>query len=360
MLTPPRLPLCASALLAAALPAALAAQTHFVGAVRDSLTGGPSGSATVPLLPQPAAQTRARIRAPGLAVSGSPIVRARYLGLAGWEITDGRTVILVDPYVSRIGDGPPGDGTAPRPGARSRLGPDDVAIPDTAAIDSVIDRADFILITHGHYVHLLDAPYVARTKGAILIGNESVTHIAQACGVPEERLISVRGGEDYEFGTFSLRVIPSLHSASDQKRYFSSAVASRNLTCPLRFQDFVEGGTVGFLIRLGGIQILVFGSMNFVERELEGLRPDVAILPASSLRLQIHDYTGRLMRVLGAPRLVLATHWDNARLPYGAPQDSALLEAQRFAQEIRAASPKTRVVISRDLEAVELRVATKP
>ena len=36
----------------------------------------------------------------------------KYLGTAGWEITDGTTVILIDPYLSRInGPAPPGGGS---------------------------------------------------------------------------------------------------------------------------------------------------------------------------------------------------------------------------------------------------------
>lgn len=33
-------------------------------------------------------------------------IRARYLGVTGWEITDGKTHILIDPYISRV-PGPP-------------------------------------------------------------------------------------------------------------------------------------------------------------------------------------------------------------------------------------------------------------
>src|SRR5260370_42108844 len=36
-------------------------------------------------------------------------VTLKYLGAAGWEITDGTTSILIDPYLSRInGPAPPG------------------------------------------------------------------------------------------------------------------------------------------------------------------------------------------------------------------------------------------------------------
>jgi len=39
-------------------------------------------------------------------------VTLKYLGTAGWEITDGTTIILADPYLSRInGPAPPGGGS---------------------------------------------------------------------------------------------------------------------------------------------------------------------------------------------------------------------------------------------------------
>ena len=61
-------------------------------------------------------------------------VRGRYLGVAGWEITDGKTVILIDPYISRL-SGPPGDGSPAPPGWPGKLSFSDLAEPDTAAVD---------------------------------------------------------------------------------------------------------------------------------------------------------------------------------------------------------------------------------
>jgi L-ascorbate metabolism protein UlaG (beta-lactamase superfamily) len=289
-----------------------------------------------------------------VSAQGPPGIVAKYLGVAGWEITDGRTVILIDPYISRLSGPPATEGPSPE-GWPSKLTQDDLAIPDTTAIEQHIGRADYILLTHGHYVHLLDAPYIARTRHATIVGNESVANIARAYGVPDEQIITVRGGEDFEFSAFSLRVVPSLHSAIGPPRYyFSSKVAPRGLKPPLRFGDFVEGGTVAYLIRFGGHKILVFGSMNYIEREIEGLRPDVALIPASPLRLSIHEYSARLMRALGSPPLVLATHWDSSGVPYTASHEHQYKEAEAFASEVKAASPRTKVVIPRHFEPIPL------
>ena len=71
----------------------------------------------------------------------------RWLGTAGWEISDGSTVILVDPYISRIfGPQPPGRTPFARSAgdARPQYGWDDVAKPDEVAIEARVPRADYI------------------------------------------------------------------------------------------------------------------------------------------------------------------------------------------------------------------------
>lgn len=63
----------------------------------------------------------------------------------------------------------------------------------------------------------------------------------------------MRGGEDYDFGKFSLRVIPSLHSPLDHKHYFSSEKTPAGLKAPLTLEQIhPEGGTLAYLIRFRG------------------------------------------------------------------------------------------------------------
>jgi L-ascorbate metabolism protein UlaG (beta-lactamase superfamily) len=99
-------------------------------------------------------------------------VRLSYLGTAGWEITDGKTVILVDPYLSRLKRPTPNDAVLsddPRP----LFGLDSIGVSDEAVVDAHIKKADFILITHTHSDHALDLPYIARKTGAMVIGHRN-------------------------------------------------------------------------------------------------------------------------------------------------------------------------------------------
>ena len=284
-----------------------------------------------------------------------------HYGAAAWSITDGQPRILIDPFFSRIRYADKGFGTSPPPVApgdrRPVFGPNDTLSPDAATlqlIDKHVAKADYILTSHSHFNHCMDMPYIARKTGATVVGTESTTNIARAHGVPEGQLITVKGGEDFEFGTFSLKVIPSLHSALSSKHYFDSGVVPRDIRAPMRLIDYVEGNTLAYFIRFGDHRIIVFCSMNFIEREIAGLEPTIALIPAAKARLEIHDYTGRLLRGLGLPPVVVATHWDVQSWPYGAPQDSAYEQAQTFVREVLHVAPNTRVVIPRHFDVVEI------
>jgi hypothetical protein len=94
------------------------------------------------------------------------------------------------------------------------------------------------------------------------------------------------------------------------------------------------------------------GSMNYVEREMQGLRPDVALVGANRSRHEIYDYTGRLMRALGEPSVVIPNHAD-------APGDQPFLgpmarNVEAFEKEVKAASPTSRVLIPSWFEPITL------
>ena len=277
-----------------------------------------------------------------------PTLRLTHFGAAGWSITDGEMVFLLDPYLSRIrfkgrrfG---PMDATEVPNDPRPVIPMDEPPVTDAATVDARVPCADYVMLSHSHFNHCMDVPYIAKKTGAVVIGTESTVNVAINNGVPLEQTLAVQGGEDYAFDKFSLRIIPSLHSALSCKLYrdFGTIPAT---TKPLSLDEYVEGGTLAYLLRFAGREILLFGSMNYIEREVEGLRPDIAFVAAAPPRLEIRDYTARLMHCLGCPPLVIATHWDDQGLPFGAPQDKALAQTGRFIDEVHATAPDSKVVV---------------
>lgn len=272
-----------------------------------------------------------------------------YLGAAGWIISDGTVDVLIDPWPSRLKYGGGGHPDDDRPDfART-----DAAWSDTTLIDEVIDEADYILVHHSHFDHLGDVPYIARKTGAKVIGTETTVMILRAYGIPDEQLYAVGGGEDYQFEGFSVRVVPGIHSALNEKHYHDTRRYDRTteLDVPLRIEQFIEGGSLSFLARFDRHTILTMGSMNFVEREFEGLEPDILLAGINGSRLGLYDYDRRLIEVTGKPPIVIPTHWDNFRLPYGFSQQPNIeRNLIPFRETVARLSPSTRVIFPVHLE----------
>ncbi|MGB5508498.1 MBL fold metallo-hydrolase [Robiginitalea sp.] len=283
----------------------------------------------------------------------SDALKLTYLGTAGWKIVDGDFTVLVDPYISRIklGTGP---GIHPED-TRATVARTDYFVSDTVGIDSLITRADFILVHHAHFDHLSDVPYIARKTGAKVIGTETTCNILRAYGIPDEQLYPVRGGEDYQFENFSVRVIPSIHSALNDKHYLDSRTYSEVPQAPLRVSEFIEGGSLMFLARFKKHTVLTMGSMNFVERELEGVAPDILLAGVNQSQLGLYNYNERLLRVTENPKVIIPTHWDNFRLPYGFSQQASVdLKLLPFKADVARLSPKTQVIIPEHLGTITI------
>jgi L-ascorbate metabolism protein UlaG (beta-lactamase superfamily) len=285
--------------------------------------------------------------------SGAGVLEMTYFGCAGWRIDDGNVVVLIDPYISRLkyGGGSPED-------TRPAFARTDIAQSDTTLIDSLITEADFILVTHSHFDHLADVPYIARKTGAKVVAHETANTILRAYGIPDDQLYTVKGGEDYQFEDFSVRVVPGLHSALNEKLYYDSRRydETTELEAPLRINQFIEGGSLNFLARFDGRTVLAMGSMNFIEREFEGLNPDVLLAGINGSRLGLYDFDRRLLTSTGFPPVVLPTHWDNFRLPYGFSQQANVeRNILPFIEAARGISPETRVITPVHLETIWIR-----
>ena len=278
----------------------------------------------------------------------------RYFGTAGFEITDGKTTILIDPYISRI---KLGESSIKLPSGNKNSDTDtkdkrksfkrtDIYESDTTLIKKIIQKADFIFIHHSHFDHLADVPFIAKLTGAKIIGTETTISILEAYGVKKDKLYTVKGGEDYQFDGFSVRVIPGIHSALADKHYFSSETyKTGEVVAPLRINQFIEGGSLMFMLRINNQKVLTMGSMNFIEREIEGLDPDILLAGVNLSRFNMYKYDERLLTVTGFPRIVIPTHWDNFRMPYNFSQEASIKNKLiPFRKKVTEVSPKTKVI----------------
>ena len=287
-----------------------------------------------------------------------------YLGTAGWVIKDENSKVLIDPYLSRIKLVGMSTSSKISKSAQSRDWGSDNRIkyfrddrfePDTTVINwminnNVIDSSNYIFVHHTHFDHAADVPYIAKKTGARVIGTESLSNLLRAHGIPDKQIVTVRGGEDYDFEDFSVKVLPSLHSALRDKQYYSSENIPSDIKVPLQIKEYVEGGSLMFFFRFKNHKVLTMGSMNFIESEIDKLKPDILLAGSANSRKEIYRYTERLLKSTGFPEIVIPTHWDDFRVTYDAPQEKALeAKVMPFVKDVNRVSPKTKVLIPQHL-----------
>ncbi|GAA3744492.1 L-ascorbate metabolism protein UlaG (beta-lactamase superfamily) [Spinactinospora alkalitolerans] len=267
-----------------------------------------------------------------------------WLGTSGWRIEiNGRTV-LFDPYVSRFKTG-------------LYDGAFDAATPltvDTAAVDAHVGEPELILVSHSHWDHFADVPYIAARHGARIVGTATTCNLASAFDltehgldpVPNSRLSGVKGGEVFDFGDFTVEVVASLHSRNKNYAVLFSGVRLTPPSAPATIADLPEGDTLAYQVTVkGGPSIFLMGASDFVERNLSGLEPDVAMiaLPAAS---STYDYVPRLVKALDGPATVVPVHWDvfEGELANPPTPDTAMsMSLEEFTAEVREASRRTKV-----------------
>ncbi|GAA4214742.1 MBL fold metallo-hydrolase [Actinocatenispora rupis] len=273
-------------------------------------------------------------------------VRLRWLGNNGWEIrfdtSNGTRTVLIDPWLTRFHTG-----TYSTAGAD----PNTPITVDTATIDRYALKADHILVTHGHYDHMTDVPYLASRTGATVLGTESHVNMMRALGAPADQLSVVRGGEYLECDGYTIRVLRSLHSMTGPRAQvpFPGTRPGAPPRRPRVISDLVEGETLAYLVTVGDVGVVDFGGSNFSAADLAGVRPTVALVPAGGG--SIHSYVPRLLDALGHPGLVLPTHWDDFDYPLDQPaRDWGGLSTLHSA--VTAASPDARFTVLDHLETI--------
>jgi L-ascorbate metabolism protein UlaG (beta-lactamase superfamily) len=222
-----------------------------------------------------------------------------YLGTNGYLLETTESTILIDPYFSRIALAPVASNSSIKP--------------DIARINSGMDRLpkriDAILVTHGHFDHLLDVPEIARRTGASVIAAPTSCYLCQAVGLPATKTLPVRAGDSLHIGAANVHVFPAMHDRIFGVMPFPGVRTAVPLRPPRRPSDWVCGEPLAFLIELDAKRIYVDAGGTVAALPPTTVGPvDLAILgvylPES--RKRVLPALRRLQ-----PRYILPSHQDN-------------------------------------------------
>ena len=188
----------------------------------------------------------------------------RYLGHSCFELSEGGTRILVDPFLS---DSP----TAP-------VGPDEL-------------EPTHVFLTHGHFDHYGDAPDIAKRTGAQVV---AITEVAQELmqGQGLENVADPNLGGTVEFEGGWVRVVPAWHTS----------------TTP----NGTASNPAGLVIGLGGKVVYhlgdttLFSDLALVPRRNE---VDVALVPIGG-HYTMDRFDAASACELIAARTVIPCHYD--------------------------------------------------
>jgi L-ascorbate metabolism protein UlaG (beta-lactamase superfamily) len=267
-------------------------------------------------------------------------VTVRWLGTNAWEVTSAGTTVLVDPYVSRTYTG------ATKPG---QFDPETPITVDESAVDEHIGAADSILITHAHFDHIADVPYVAQKTGATVLGTETHLNLLRAMGTPPEQLALVGGGELYQFEDYTVEVFRSSHGVTGKHKslLFPGTRPGETPKRPEVIKDLVEGGSLAYLLTFGATSLYFNAVPSFHEREVDGIRPTVLFMQGPNPNYP--DYERRLFAAMGQPPYVIPTHWDDYEEPLSEPAVD-LFGGAALGDRVAEHSPDSQFVLLDHLE----------
>ena len=231
------------------------------------------------------------------------MVKVRWTGAAGLELTCGDSVVLIDPYISR-----PGKLTLLFRGlvpAREKI---------SAYIEGLGGRLESVIVSHTHMDHVLDIPEIASLYEGGLIGSRSLETLMAMHGQEGRATVWTKDAGISIFTGGDLSMIPSRHG----KVVFGRVPYPGEIDCktplPMKARNYCHGQVFIPRIEMNSTVFMHVGSANFIESELQGKKCDVLFLCVPGWK-RMPGYPEKIIDIT-TPEIVVPFHYDNFTMPF--------------------------------------------
>ena len=226
-------------------------------------------------------------------------LKLQWLGHAAFKITTpGGKVIYIDPWL------------------------DNPSAPQDA---KQVDRADIIIVTHGHFDHIGNTVDIAKSTNAKVISNFEVSLFLKSKGVPENNLIGINTSGSVEVEGIKMTMVYADHS---------SGITDGDLV--------INGGTAaGFVIRLENGYTLydtgdtgIFSDMKLIAKLY---RPKAVMMCIGGFYTMSPFEAAEAVKML-KPNIVVPMHYGTFPILSGTPE--ALRKLIPRSVKTKVAAPK--------------------
>ena len=192
---------------------------------------------------------------------------------------------------------------------------------------------DTILVTHGHFDHILNLPSILRQNRAVAYCTHTPYLTLMARGVPEAQLRRILPGNTLALKGMRVDVYQSRHVQYDGKLLRRTFLNPRMLryagNLPLILSVFrampENGETVAYHIECDGVTVMVLGSLNLADAVEYPTRADLLVLPYQGTSDLLTPALSIIERL--RPRAVVLDHYDDAFPPISSAVDVSDIQA---------------------------------
>lgn len=240
-------------------------------------------------------------------------LRFHFIGTNTMLVSDGRSKLLFDAFFTDV---PKSDL------AFGELKPDRAMVArylDSLGIKQILDA---VIPCHAHHDHALDVGEVMKQTTAMLIGNAATLKMAQAYGLPQNRMYEAKVGGMVQLGDFVLRFFDGRHSCVKLPMGVvkcGDGALEGDFHWPAKIGDFKEGGSWSIYVEHPKGNFLIHGSPNYLPGAFEGypVKPDAVFLATAGLGKQDAEFKETYYRELVGQfnvKKVVAIHWNDFTL----------------------------------------------